>query len=139
MNRRRFLAGLGGATAIGVAGCLSGGSGGSGDYDVGMSSTAFEPASLEVAAGETVLWRNTNTRAHTVTAYEEQIPADAEYFASGGYDSEQAARDAFFDSFGGSIASREEYEHTFDAPGEYQYFCVPHEKAGMVGSITVTE
>jgi len=139
MHRRRFLLGIAGVASVGTAGCLSSGAGASGDYDVGMGASSFEPPSLEVAAGETVVWRNTNSRAHTVTAYEDLIPADADYFASGDYASEQAARDAFFDAFGGAIASREEYEHTFTVPGEYQYFCVPHEKAGMVGSITVTE
>lgn len=139
MHRRWFLRGAAGVGLTATAGCLSGGSGSGGDYDIGMGASSFEPPSLEVTAGETVVWRNSNSRAHTVTAYEDLIPAEADYFASGDYASEQAARDAFFDAFGGAIASREEYEHTFSVPGEYQYFCIPHEKAGMVGSITVTE
>ena len=139
MNRRAFLGSVAVATSLGVAGCLAGGTSGSGDYDVGMSSTRFEPERLEVTAGETVVWRNTNSRAHTVTAYESRLPEGAAYFASGGFDSEQAARDAFLDSFGGAIATRDTFEHTFDVPGQYDYVCVPHERGGMVGSVVVEE
>jgi plastocyanin len=28
--------------------------------------------------------------------------------------------------------------HTFDVPGTYQYFCIPHEMAGMTGTVVVT-
>jgi len=141
MNRRAFLGGLGAAASLGLAGCLAGGTGGTGgqDYDVSMSSAAFEPSRLEVTAGETVVWLNTNSRAHTVTAYDDGIPEGAEYFASGGYDSEFAARDAYVESFGGAIGSQDTFEHTFAVPGQYDYFCIPHEKAGMVGTIVVRE
>lgn len=139
MDRRTFLAGVAGSAGLGLAGCLAGGSEPSGDYDVGMSATRFEPTRIEVAVGETVVWRNTNSRAHTVTAYEAGIPDGAEYFASGGYDSEEAARDAYLSSFGGALDTRDEYEYTFEVPGRYDYFCVPHEAGGMVGSVVVGE
>jgi plastocyanin len=138
MDRRAFLAGLAGGASLGLAGCTSGGAGGA-DYDVGMSASAFEPDRIEVPLGETVVWRNTNSRAHTVTAYEAGIPDGADYFASGGYGSEQAARDAFFDSFGGAMSTRDTFEHTFTVPGQYDYFCIPHEQAGMHGSVVVGE
>ena len=139
MNRRAFLGGVGAAASLGLAGCLTGVSDAAPSYDVGMSSTAFEPTRVEVAAGETVVWLNTNSRAHTVTAYESGIPEGAEYFASGGYGSEDEARDAFVESFGGAIASRDTYEHTFAVPGQYDYFCIPHERGGMVGTVVVRE
>jgi len=139
MDRRMFLAGVAGGASLGLAGCLAGGSSSPGDYDVGMSATRFEPNRIEVSVGETVVWRNTNSRAHTVTAYEAGIPDGADYFASGGYESEQAARDAFYGSFGGALDTRGEYEHTFEVPGQYDYFCVPHESGGMVGSVIVRE
>ena len=69
--------------------------------------------------------------------FEDPLPDSVdlpEYFASGDFDSESAARDAYPD---GSIAGDETYEHTFDTAGEYQYFCIPHEQAGMKGTITV--
>ena len=140
MNRRAYLGGVTATASLGLAGCLAGGTDDSGgDEDVQMSSTAFEPNRIEVPVDETVVWRNTNSRAHTVTAYESRLPEGAEYFASGDFDSEQAARDAFFDSFGGAIASQDTYEHAFTVPGQYDYFCIPHEKGGMVGTVVVTE
>ena len=138
MNRRTFLGGVATAASLGLAGCVAGGTGGSGDYDVGMSSTAFEPNRIEVAVDETVVWRNTNSRAHTVTAYEARLPEGADYFASGGFDSEQAARDGYL-NWEGAIPSRGTYEHAFTVPGQYDYFCVPHERGGMVGTVVVTE
>ena len=59
-----------------------------------------------------------------------------EYFASGGADSEEAARDLIADSL---IAEGETYELTLDEPGTYEYFCVPHEDSGMTGTIVVEE
>lgn len=94
----------------------------------------FVPDTFEVAVGETVTWENVGSVEHSVTAYENDIPKEVTYFASGGFDSESAARDAYPD---GSIAGEETYEYTFDTAGEYQYFCIPHEQAGMKGTITV--
>lgn len=138
MQRRRFLAGLSTGAAFGLAGCASGGaSTDAGDYDVGMSASRFEPNRVTVEVGEAVVWRNTNSRAHTVTAYDGGIPDEAAYFATGDYDSETEARDAFYGSFGGALASRDEFEHTFAVPGQYDYFCIPHEAGGMVGTVIV--
>ncbi|PSP55214.1 halocyanin [Halobacteriales archaeon QS_1_67_19] len=143
MDRRQFLAGGAGLAAVSLAGCSALGdedaSADDGEYDVGMGAAFFRPSELEVSVGETVVWRNTGNRRHTVTAYEGRVPDEAEFFASGGFDSEQAAREAWRDEFGGSIDSGETYERTFEVPGEYHYFCIPHEPSGMVGTIVVTE
>jgi plastocyanin len=96
----------------------------------------FDPDELTIAPGDTVVWETVGTVGHSVTAYEDEIPDDAEYFASGGFDSEQAARNAYPD---GDVASGETFEHTFEVEGEYGYFCIPHESAGMVASLTVQE
>jgi plastocyanin len=138
MNRRAFLGSAGAAASLGLAGCLTGGSGASQDYDVGMGAATFEPARIEVSVDETVVWMNTNSRAHTVTAYEAGIPEDAEYFASGGYDSEEAARNGYQpgNPDSGDIPAGESYEHTFEVTGTYEYFCIPHEST-MVGTIVV--
>ncbi|MCL5279758.1 MAG: plastocyanin/azurin family copper-binding protein [Planctomycetes bacterium] len=29
------------------------------------------------------------------------------------------------------------FQHTFEVPGTYVYFCLPHEAMGMVGKVTV--
>lgn len=140
MERRtvlRTLAGTG--LGIAVAGCLEGSAGTEGDHDVGMSTRAFLPQELEVPTGTTVLWRNTSSHAHTVTAYDDAIPDGADYFASGDFDSEEAARDAWPGSRGGAIDPGDAYEHTFEVPGTYGYVCIPHERSGMVGTIYVGE
>jgi len=139
---RRAVLGTVAATIPAVAGCLGGGSAAPGpddEYDVGMSAIAFAPDELTVPAGTTVVWKNTNSRTHTVTAYEASIPDEATYFASGGFDSQQAAVDGYYEELAGGIRSQATYQHTFAEPGEYRYFCVPHEDAGMVGTVTVTE
>ncbi|MFH5799037.1 plastocyanin/azurin family copper-binding protein [Haladaptatus sp. CMAA 1911] len=145
MNRRAFLAGVVGATSATLAGCSSVMNMGSGsgstsgdDFDIGMSAMAFHPTKFEVKAGTTVVWKNTGMRRHSVTAYEDGIPDDADYFASGGYDTERAARDAWTQGKG-AVDQGRTYEHTFTVPGNYAYFCIPHEKAGMSGVVVVKE
>jgi plastocyanin len=133
MDRRTFLAGA----AVVTGGCL--GLGASPDHDVGMELTAFDPQEITVDAGTTVVWKNTSSRGHTVTAFENGIPEDAEYFASGGFDSEAAARDAWQDTEGGILFGSETFEHTFEVPGRYDYVCLPHERSGMLGAVVVRE
>lgn len=94
----------------------------------------FRPDEVTVAAGDTVVWENVGAVSHSVTAYGNRIPDDAAYFASGGFDAEQAARDAYPE---GSLGSDDTFEHTFHTPGTYEYFCIPHEGAGMTGTIEV--
>ena len=137
-HRRQFLKSAGGIVMAGVlAGCA--GDSGGGDGEAGNTidmndDLKFVPDTFEVAVGETVTWENVGSVDHSVTAYEDDIPEDAAYFASGDFDSESAARNAYPD---GSIAGGDTYEHTFDTAGEYQYFCIPHEQAGMKGTITI--
>ncbi|MFB6160838.1 MAG: plastocyanin/azurin family copper-binding protein [Haloferacaceae archaeon] len=139
MRRRRFLAALGAAGIATVGGCATTGALGSGggDYDVGMRAVAFDPAELTVSVGDEVVWRNTSSRGHSVTAYEDGIPDGAAYFASGGYDSESAAREAWRTDLGGNVTSGNEYAHRFETPGTFNYFCIPHERGGMVGRVVV--
>jgi len=135
MKRRAFLA-TGSATLFGGCTALVSGSG---DYDVGMTSMAFEPETLEVEVGTTVVWQNTNSRAHTVTAYQDAIPDGAAYFATGGFDSEAAAREQWFQNGDGNLYGGDTFSYTVEVPGTYEYFCIPHESGGMAGTIEVTE
>jgi plastocyanin len=138
MNRRRFLAGLGTATLVSSAGCASIGTAQNGDGDIGMTAVAFEPPTFTVSVGDDVVWYNNSARAHSITAYEKSLPDGADYFCTGDYESEAAARDAW-NGMDGAITSGETYSHTFEVPGTYDYFCIPHEQAGMVGQIRVEE
>jgi plastocyanin len=101
----------------------------------------FDPEQITIGVGDTVVWENVGSVGHSVTAYEDEIPDGAEYFASGGFDTEQAARDAYVpgDTDAGDVLGGESYEHTFDTAGSYEYFCIPHESAGMIGTIQVEE
>lgn len=137
MRRRAYLATVA-STGVALAGCL-GANGSATEYDVGMSSTHFLPETFAVTPGTTVVWKNTSSHAHTVTAYDDGIPAGTEYFASGDYEDEQAARDAWKRKSGGAVHAGDVYEHTFEQPGTYAYVCIPHEVNGMVGAIEVTE
>jgi plastocyanin len=141
--RRRALLATAGAAMAGLPGCLGGlGTGGArcGDEcDVGMSTNAYLPETHETSVGSTVVWRNTSSRAHTVTAYEGGLPDGARYFASGGFGSESDAREAWDTGIDGGINPGGTFEYTVEVPGTYAYFCIPHERQGMVGTIEVTE
>jgi plastocyanin len=69
---------------------------------------AFEPATLQVAAGETVVWTNDGLAPHTVTG-------------------------DFADS--GVLDPGQTFSHTFDADGAFEYVCAIH--PDMIGSVTV--
>jgi len=109
LTRRRYVVGIASTgIGLGLAGCssggdstdsatdspteTSGGSGGDGDWEqtdtVDMNDElAFAPKQIEVEAGTTVTWENVGAIGHSVTAYEDNIPDGAAYFASGGFDS----------------------------------------------------
>ncbi|KAB7518144.1 plastocyanin/azurin family copper-binding protein [Halosegnis rubeus] len=135
MKRRTLLATVGTVATATLAGCSSGLS--EDDYDIGMTANQFRPASYTASVGETVVWGNPSSRGHSVTAYEDGLPEGADFFASGGADTESAARDGFWGSSQGRLASGDLYEHTFEVAGEYPYFCVPHEDGGMVATVVV--
>jgi plastocyanin len=160
LSRRTFLATAAGATALaattdGVAaqpatptgtagGATDEGTDGTvtpaGEVTIDMTDgLVFDPEDTTVPPGTTVIWENVGTVGHSVTAYADEIPADADYFASGGFDSEPAARRAYSpgDPDSGDILGGDSFEQTFTVEGDYEYFCIPHEGAGMVASLTV--
>jgi plastocyanin len=87
----------------------------------------YLPDTVTIAVGQAVRWRNTSDIIHTVTG----DPARAELPAS--VRLPPGARP--FDS--GDMRPGEEFVHVFTEPGEYRYFCVPHERVGMVGTVIV--
>ncbi|MFB6080473.1 MAG: plastocyanin/azurin family copper-binding protein [Haloferacaceae archaeon] len=131
---RRTALRRGGAAlaALATAGCLGGGS--AAPTVEMVEGFVYAPETVTVAAGTAVTWENVSQVRHTVTADGDRIPDGAAYFASGGYDSERAARN---DVGGGLIDPEGTYDHAFEEPGRYEYFCVPHEGSGMVGTVVV--
>lgn len=93
----------------------------------GGSHVWFDPIGLYLEPGQTVRWTNQDRgNAHTATAYHpanfdkpRRIPAAAEPWDSG------------------YLLPGESFSVTLTRPGVYDYFCVPHEQAGMVGRIVV--
>jgi plastocyanin len=87
----------------------------------------FDPIGLLIRPGQTVRWTNRDAgNSHTATAYHpalfgrsRRIPMHA-----GFWNSDYLLPDGSF-----SV--------TFREPGVYDYYCVPHEHAGMVGRIVV--
>jgi plastocyanin len=139
MNRRTFLVAAGAGTGVALAGCLEG-SEAAGDHDVGMTISSFRPEELTVEAGTAVEFLNTSDHSHTVTAYQGLYPDGAEYWASGGFDSQDAAIDNWQSTEQrGKLEPGESYEHTFELPGTYEYYCIPHERSNMVGTIVAEE
>lgn len=96
----------------------------------------FKPDAAVVPAGTTVTFVNESAEAHTVTAYQDEIPDDAKYFASGDFLTEAEARDNLAD---GIIGQEDTFEVTFGVAGTYEYFCIPHESQGMKARIVVEE
>jgi plastocyanin len=88
----------------------------------------FDPATLTVPKGTTVTWHNTSSVQHTVTDDPSKAANKADAVVPSGAEP--------WDS--GTIDPGQTFQHTFDTPGTYKYFCIPHEAAGMVGTITVT-
>lgn len=89
----------------------------------------FVPDGPTIRAGQTVTWRNVGTIVHTATcdpataqrAEHAVLPGGAEPWDSG------------------LIRTGESWSLRFDVPGEYVYFCSPHESGGMVGSLTIED
>jgi plastocyanin len=148
MRRRDFI-----RTAGGVAGTAAAATAASGSavaatengatHTVEMEGVQFTPDRIEVAPGDTVVFENVGQAGHSVTAYEDSIPEGADYWASGGFDSEDAARDAYTPTGSledtGNVAGGESWSYTFETEGTHKYFCKPHEAADMVGEVVVTE
>lgn len=95
---------------------------------VTMTNTlTFEPKRITIAVGQTVRWHNTSLLVHTVTG----DPAKATREGSATLPKGAGA----FDS--GNLQPDSTFSHTFERPGTYRYFCIPHEGASMVGEVVV--
>ncbi|WP_217636543.1 plastocyanin/azurin family copper-binding protein [Modicisalibacter muralis] len=87
----------------------------------------FDPFGVAVKPGTTLKFLNRDSgNSHTVTAYHpalferaRRIPKEAEPFNSG------------------YLLPDDSFELTLTIPGVYDYYCLPHERAAMVGRIVV--
>jgi len=114
-NRRQFL-GVLGAGAVASTG-LSQPVSAQETPVVKMGNNYFEPIGLHIEPGTTVRFEIA-AGTHSATAYENRIPSDASAFDS-------------------EVISSGGFEYTFEKPGTYDYYCIPHKSVGMVGRIVV--
>lgn len=87
----------------------------------------FTPDTVVVRAGQSVEFRNTSALVHTVTADPSKATLDASVRLPDGAEP--------FDS--GRLDPGETFTRTFETPGRYAYFCIPHEGARMRGTVVV--
>lgn len=89
----------------------------------------FVPDTVRIKVGDTVEWINTSLLAHTVTG----DPSEAAIEGSA------ALPDGAKTFNSGMLDPEETFTHTFEIKGTYQYFCIPHEGAKMIGWVIVEE
>ncbi|MFB6196487.1 MAG: plastocyanin/azurin family copper-binding protein [Haloplanus sp.] len=130
-SRRGFLRTAGYATAgLLAARPVGAATGGGSTHTVSMLTDAgsfyFDPVGLHVEPGDTVEWINESGK-HSTTAYTtdnprydggRRIPEGADTWDSGVLEESGAT-----------------FSYTFEKPGTYDYYCIPHRSLGMVGRI----
>ncbi len=103
----------GGTATVNVALTDLGGGGGPTTTVITLAGTSFSDNDVTIDAGETIRWEYQNGGPHTVTP-----------------DGHSEWNEVTLDAAG------ETFSHTFNTPGVYAYFCVPH-APGMSGVIRV--
>lgn len=89
----------------------------------------FDPVGVWIRPGQTVTWTNRDPgNAHTATAYH---PAN--------FDRPRRIPSAASPWDSDFLLPGESFSITLTRPGVYDYYCIPHEQAGMVGRIVVGE
>jgi plastocyanin len=86
------------------------------EVTVRMEDNFFDQANITVEPGTTVTWVQSGNNPHTTTSYDDLWDSGMIEGGSGGT-----------------------FSYTFEEPGRYDYFCIPHESMGMVGSVTVSD
>jgi plastocyanin len=85
--------------------------------NVSMGDSFFQPRSITINVGDTVVWTNNGGLLHTATS------------GSG------CNADMFWDS--GTLFSGQSFQRVFDQAGTFPYFCTFHCSVGMTGTVTV--
>jgi plastocyanin len=85
---------------------------------VGGDAPVFSPSNVSIHAGDTVQWNWAAGHQHSVTS------------------GTNGAANGLFDS--GIHSAPFSFSQTFSATGTFPYFCQPHYRFGMTGSVTVT-
>jgi plastocyanin len=101
LTRRGFGRGLGSALSLAGLPGLARAHDGTHEVEVSIARLAFDPAQVEILVGDSVTWANTDLAPHTATA-----------------------EDGAWDT--GTLERGGRGRITFNAPGDYPYFCAYH-------------
>jgi plastocyanin len=131
VTRRRFIRAGGGLLATFFAGSAPAATGAVVEITMqgrgGGARVWFDPVGIHIAPGSTVRWTNRDPgNSHTVTSYHPKIFERPLRIPAGA-----AAWNSDY------LLPEESFAMTFTGVGVYDYYCVPHEHAGMVGRIVV--
>lgn len=110
ITRRGFGRGLGAALSLAGLPGIARAHDGTHEVEVSIARFAFDPAQVELLVGDSITWTNTDLAPHTATA------------EGGAWDT-------------GTLELGGHGRITFDAPGDYPYFCAYHPH--MKGTVTV--
>jgi len=83
----------------------------------------FEPSTVTIKAGEAVSWVNNAGYPHNIVFDEDAIPS--------GENADALSHDDYLNAPGETVTTK------FATPGEYSYYCEPHQGAGMQGKVIV--
>jgi plastocyanin len=135
IDRRGLLRRAGGIGLIGVAGPVLAGceilaARDDDRYTVTIAEgKRFEPASLTVPVGSTVVWDNTSSRRHAVSTEPARFERDIGIVLPDGVEP--------FTSI--DLATGQTWNRTLTVPGTYVYACPYHADEGMLGMIVVED
>ncbi len=112
MRRKITSLAVGAVVVLALASCDGGssddGGGEASTVTVSVEDNVFDPETVEISAGDTVLWEWNGVEPHDVNA----------------------------DEFASDIQTEGTFEHTFEDAGSFPYVCVVH--PGMEGTVEVT-
>eukprot|EP00670_Eutreptiella_braarudii_P005769 CAMPEP_0174286338 /NCGR_PEP_ID=MMETSP0809-20121228/11484_1 /TAXON_ID=73025 ORGANISM="Eutreptiella gymnastica-like, Strain CCMP1594" /NCGR_SAMPLE_ID=MMETSP0809 /ASSEMBLY_ACC=CAM_ASM_000658 /LENGTH=239 /DNA_ID=CAMNT_0015382365 /DNA_START=44 /DNA_END=763 /DNA_ORIENTATION=- len=113
------------AAGVGAAALLSATPALAADVKLGGDSgqLAFVPSSVTISAGESVTWTNNAGFPHNIVFDEDEIPE--------GVNAAALSHEDYLNAKGDQVST------TFNTPGEYSYYCEPHQGAGMQGKVIV--
>ena len=84
---------------------------------------AFDPSTVTIKAGESVEWVNNAGFPHNIVFDEDAIP--------GGVNAEALSHEDYLNAPGEKVSTK------FTEAGTYEYYCEPHQGAGMQGKVVV--
>ena len=90
---------------------------------VNAGALVFDPATVTISKGDSVTWVNNAGFPHNIVFDEDAVPS--------GVDASKLGQEDYLNAPGETVTNK------FDVAGEYNYYCEPHQGAGMQGKIVV--